>query len=643
MSDAATLAVTSAATGDDRVNAELQEVASGQNHDHVADGDNITFISQPAGYNHASPPPQPQQLATHVSHPFSSQLEVAGSPIGDRSSPYNMGPLASALPQGGYRPGHYNHGGQQRMNPAMMHQMSHMAQFAGPPSMSLTGQGYYHQQHQHQHQHQQHQQHASHYHSASQPPTIPQQSVGPPRQNMSYYPNHMMMNQHHNSYYYPPTTQYAGQPAPHMMGSAPRQFGVGSPTAVEYWPRNSNYDQVNTSPQYRNQQQDSPIEHRDAVRGPPRKPHQSGHAVWIGNLPPQTELMNLVFHVCKEVKELESLFLISKSNCAFANFKDDAGCVAAQQKLHDSKFQNVRLVCRLRKSAVEGPPGISIPTGPAAEAAVKSPPQIDGQVQDAPSSIADGDTSATDRPLATLRALGSSEGFAKKDRFFILKSLTIEDLELSVQTGIWATQSHNEDILNLAFKHTDNVYLVFSANKSGEYFGYARMTSEVNEDPAAAIQFAPKSQAASELELPKAIPIDATEHVPKGRIIDDSARGTIYWEVDKEESEGGSDSGSDAGSTNAEDETQTWGKPFKLHWLSTTRLPFYRTRGLRNSWNSNREVKIARDGTELEPATGRRLIGLFNRIQSPPAGHAGVRMPMGGMAHGYSHPRQYGR
>lgn len=38
------------------------------------------------------------------------------------------------------------------------------------------------------------------------------------------------------------------------------------------------------------------------------------------------------------------------------------------------------------------------------------------------------------------------------DRFFVLKSLTVEDLELSVQNGVWATQSHNEEALNTAFE-----------------------------------------------------------------------------------------------------------------------------------------------------------------------------------------------
>jgi hypothetical protein len=188
------------------------------------------------------------------------------------------------------------------------------------------------------------------------------------------------------------------------------------------------------------------------------------------------------------------------------------------------------------------------------------------------------------------------------------------------------------------------VYLIFSANKSGEYFGYARMTSEINKDPDAAIEFAPKTVSVAELELPRVIPTEATEFAPKGRIIDDSTRGTIFWEAEREDSEAGSDVESESTSdkvNETEEETKIWGKPFKLEWLSTSRLPFYRTRGLRNPWNSNREVKIARDGTELEPAAGRKLIGLFNHVQNPIMIAPHVRASMN-YAPAYPSVRPYG-
>lgn len=173
----------------------------------------------------------------------------------------------------------------------------------------------------------------------------------------------------------------------------------------------------------------------------------------------------------------------------------------------------------------------------------------------------------------------------------------------------------------------DNVYLIFSANKSGEYFGYARMISPINDDPAAAIEFAPKAQSVEDPELPKAIATPATESTPKGRIIDDSARGTIFWEVERDEVDGEEE---DEGSDEDPPPSKAWGKPFKVEWMSTMRLPFYRTRGLRNPWNSNREVKIARDGTELETSIGRRLLGLFHRVPSPVAPPGPTLQMMGG-------------
>jgi hypothetical protein len=146
------------------------------------------------------------------------------------------------------------------------------------------------------------------------------------------------------------------------------------------------------------------------------------------------------------------------------------------------------------------------------------------------------------------------------------------------------------------------------------------MVSPINEDPAAAIEFAPMAHMVEDPELPKAIPTPATEFAPKGRIIDDSARGTIFWEAEKNESDGfeEEDDKSDVSGHEIEPAPKkAWGKPFKIEWLSTNRLPFYRTRGLRNPWNSNREVKIARDGTELETAVGRKLLVLFHKLPIP--------------------------
>jgi hypothetical protein len=158
--------------------------------------------------------------------------------------------------------------------------------------------------------------------------------------------------------------------------------------------------------------------------------------------------MSLVLHVCKEAPGLESLFLISKSNCAFANFKDEATCAAAQQKIHDSKFQTVRLVSRLRRSSVGTASGVAVPTGPAA----LTPPANVAQTRTPSPEESDAKAGETEE-IFTTQERQEADGVAlPKDKFFVVKSLTVEDLELSVRNGIWATQSHNEETLNKAYE-----------------------------------------------------------------------------------------------------------------------------------------------------------------------------------------------
>lgn len=328
-------------------------------------------------------------------------------------------------------------------------------------------------------------------------------------------------------------------------------------------------------------------------------------------------------------KDIESLFLISKSNCAFVNYRTEASCTAAMHRFHDSRFNGVRLVCRLRRSSA---PASGVPTGPSAmvgsQASSGTPPELatDGEV----------DTAKTEGQSVPRKSSEEArETSTSPDKYFIVKSLTLQDLELSVRNGIWATQSHNEETLNKAFENSENVYLIFSANKSGEYFGYARMASRILEDAEQLMGSAPKPEPNLDAtDVPKSIPTPATEFAPKGRIIDDSARGTIFWEADLTESESEEEQKEEQAQGSEGDASggvaQSWGKPFKVEWISTNRLPFYRTRGLRNPWNANREVKIARDGTELEPSVGERLLQMFHRLGPSTAPGPMMQPPMGG-------------
>ncbi|KAF2429920.1 hypothetical protein EJ08DRAFT_264540 [Tothia fuscella] len=349
-------------------------------------------------------------------------------------------------------------------------------------------------------------------------------------------------------------------------------------------------------------------------RGPPRKPKQSGHAMWVGNLPPGARVLDLKDHFSRDAtRDIESVFLISKSNCAFVNYRNETACGAALQRFHDSRFQGVRLVCRLRRSsatnASNAPITPSAMVGRRTSTASFKSPLVDG-LGDAFGEAAEGEEQGVEEQSDKQEPNAGLEKVNEK--FFIVKSLTLQDLEQSVLNGVWATQSHNEEALNKAFEAAENVYLVFSANKSGEYFGYARMLSPISADVAEIYQTIPQPEPVQSSDAPKTITTPATEFAPRGRIIDDSARGTIFWEAelsDTDEEEEESKSGDEL----LDRAAQAWGKPFKVEWMSTNRLPFYRTRGLRNPWNANREVKIARDGTELETGLGRRLIQMFHR------------------------------
>jgi hypothetical protein len=144
--------------------------------------------------------------------------------------------------------------------------------------------------------------------------------------------------------------------------------------------------------------------------------------------------MNLVLHVCKETSGLESVFLMSKTNCAFANFKDEETCAAAQAKIHDSRFQNVGLTSRLRRNSAGASASASTPAEPTSDPIVSS---------ESASLAKDADPEATE---------SERDDTSAKDKFFVVKSHTVEDLELSIRNGIWATQSHNEAAFNKAYQ-----------------------------------------------------------------------------------------------------------------------------------------------------------------------------------------------
>ncbi|KAK9463870.1 YT521-B-like domain-containing protein [Lipomyces oligophaga] len=346
-------------------------------------------------------------------------------------------------------------------------------------------------------------------------------------------------------------------------------------------------------------------------RGPPCKPKQSGHALWVGNLPPPMTVLNLRDMFASS--EIESVFLISKSSCAFVNYTSDHAVRDALEKFKRTGgiFNGTKLVARLQRGSLAErsaaiSPGTSELHEDLSELVTTSVEEGQAEGNEANSNSSLG--------VSGIRPHRSAS-------YFIVKSLTVQDLELSVKTGVWTTQTHNEPVLNEAYKSSDVVYLIFSANKSGEYFGYARMAGPIDPQDAPSLDQYPVYE-----YLPKTTYTPASEIAPAGRIIDDSSRGTIFWEVVSESTgtdensaadtgvskiAGGSSREGGRGGVSGSESSKPWGTPFKVIWMSTNRVSFMRTRMLRNPWNDHREVKVARDGTELEPTVGEKVLELF--------------------------------
>lgn len=142
--------------------------------------------------------------------------------------------------------------------------------------------------------------------------------------------------------------------------------------------------------------------------------------------------------------------------------------------------------------------------------------------------------------------------FFEEARYFVMKSNNHENVALSKAKGVWSTPKANEKKLNVSFKKYKNVILIFSVKESGKFQGFARLASEAKHGGQMIPWVLPPGMSAKAL-----------------------------------------------------------GGVFKLEWLNRRELWFSKCLHLRNPWNENKEVKICRDGQEVEPAVGEALCRLF--------------------------------
>lgn len=502
-----------------------------------------------------------------------------------------------------------------------------------------------------------------------------------------------------------------------------------------------------------------PVTRREWHPRPP--PHRSPWVMWVGNVPSDATREELArfFSGLPEDDSgsldpggaVVSIFLIARSNCAFINYADEISLLAAIQSFNGQRLrpndpQCPMLVCKVRRSADDLKSGVGGQRGTglhtqwvkeqqklqsqaatsrsaldSSNASTVSRSSTDGLV-DGMGSVAVSDppnsrTGGTNQSSSSDSYASTSSSFLSEhfpNRYFILKSLSERDLELSVDSGLWATQKHNELVLDRAYRTSGNVYLIFSVNKSGEFYGFARMAGPIRQGEGSVSWSSRSHPSPPSLSSPtstsflpqdfevfgegpvfaspedilhrsrnKAIGVSSTvlqaqpAELDKGRKtfdhyasapaklggLDDSDvrhSPNLKLSLDQHQrrlTQGPKEaihldplapfkamranqpdrSDPDPGPIPSEDvheppekepsaainepiprsppkPSPTWGDCFKVEWRELRKVPFHRTRHLRNAWNKGREIKVSRDGTELESGVGRRLLEEWGQL-----------------------------
>ena len=319
---------------------------------------------------------------------------------------------------------------------------------------------------------------------------------------------------------------------------------------------------------------------------------------------------------------IESIHMIARSNCAFVNYLTEAHLLHAiatisgqPLRLRDKKCKP--LLCRIRQREDDAKSGVGAQRmtgihrafvkdkderdrdrqGKAALARPRLRPggEGEGEVSSEAVVIESGPDEEDSQGSSSGQSSNSSLFLAHfPKRYFILKSHNVDDLDDSVRQGWWSTQAHNEYVLDQAYRTAkDGVFIFFSANKSGQWYGYARMSGPIippGKD---------KSSSSSSDEPSGLLPSDLlADSPPRTQPLNTSEAGT-----DSDHQQEGA--------------APAQGRPFRIEWIKAQRLPFARTKHVANGFNSGREVKISRDGTEVEPSSGEQMVALFESLKPP--------------------------
>ncbi|CAK5270593.1 unnamed protein product [Mycena citricolor] len=378
--------------------------------------------------------------------------------------------------------------------------------------------------------------------------------------------------------------------------------------------------------------------------------NRSEWAMWVGNIPKSADETDIrKFFTQVDDHGVLSIVLLSKSSCAFVNLASEAHLHAAieygnGQYLRPEWSWGSSLVCRIRSldddlwTGVGGQRGMGLHRQWVKD---RSVPGVDSESME----ISEEDLSGAASDTSTTSSFFQMHF---KRRFFVLKSQTKEELDRCAADGVWYIQMHNQVVLDKAFRTSEEVILFFSENKSGRFYGYARMSSRVL---STAFPKAPRmlpNPAAYETSprltdtalSPYPSPFGITQSAPNVLMSSPSTFDQRYRAGNMHRRSISLDQFSPRRIGDPERSTQPINRPelgsalrpesstrgqqlgsdlsgqFTVDWLCLEPLPFKRTRNIFNPWNRGREIKISRDGTELEPGAGSALIHAWHASRS---------------------------
>ena len=360
------------------------------------------------------------------------------------------------------------------------------------------------------------------------------------------------------------------------------------------------------------------------------------YALWVGNIPSPTTIMRLRDYFSFAMPTQHDLLSISynpDARYAFINFQTESARILAIEQAAHYLFDTKRLDCRVRNGSNRstkvsyglhlGRPGQPIAISP------EQPDSLHHKVEEL-SHFPEADT-----------------GQHGQGKYFVLKSYSLETLYRSLGSGLWHVPKRHVERLNHAFQTASKVYLIFSVNGSGRFFGYASMRAEIRKDEEFLVLPAGTDLPSRILDVPnnwespnsdddlKTDPLSrrqslssCTSSCSTGSISYDPQRRKITWhapwschqtkelkssfdDLPMNRSSGSSTmvtspSRPDPG-TLISDLTR-YTRPCEVKWLSTQSIPFDEIRGLRNAWNSNKEIHIARNVTAVEPNSATSLL-----------------------------------